>query len=456
MKRRELLKAVGIATMAAKFGINRAMAAETSATAKFALGVRFDALPPKAVDWAKTAILDCLGVAIAGSRETSSQIVAKLAREEGKKPEATLYGHAFKSSAAQAAFVNGISAHATDFDHSFVVGGQPSAPIIPAIFALGETLSSSGKQVIEAYAAGFEVAANLALAGQSSEGGGVPPGAYGAAIACAKLLGLTESEIQMSLGIASAMVSGLGTTQGTMGKPLGVGLAARAGIEAAQMAKNGFTAGAPDLPALDKLGREWALEKYGVRLKPYPCGGLTHTSIYATIQLRNQNSIKPDAVESIEVRVPQNTADTIKYRIPKSGLEGKFSMGYLVARVLIDGKVTLDSFTDAAVRDPKILALVEKVEMQVDLSLPPSTSADGSRAAVVTIRLKNGQTLSRNERFPKGSSQFPMTADELKDKVRTCAHGIIGNDGCERAITYVSTFETMPSVKPLAELLRGS
>jgi 2-methylcitrate dehydratase PrpD len=329
--------------------------------------------------------------------------------------------------------VNGISAHATDFDHSFVVGGQPSAPIIPAIFSLGETLAASGKQILAAYAAGFQVAANLALAGQSSEGGGVPLGAYGAATACAKLLGLRESEIEMALGIASAMVSGLGTTQGTMGKPLGVGLSALAGVEAAQMAKSGFTAGSPDMPPLGNLGRESALEKYGVRLKPYACGGLTHTSIYATIQLRNQHSIAPDAVEGVEVRVPQNTADTIKYRIPKTGLEGKFSMGYLVARALIDGNVTLDWFTDEAVRDASVLELVEKVEMKVDPRLPPSTSADGSRAATVTIRLKNGQKFSRNERFPKGSQQFPMTADELKDKVRTCARGVIGNDACERA-----------------------
>src|SRR5215467_1909359 len=224
MHRRKFLKATGVGAMGATFGINRALAAETSAVAKFALRVRFDALPPKSVDWAKTAILDCLGVALAGSREKSSQVAAKLAREEGVKQDATVYAHGFKSSAAQAAFVNGISAHATDFDHSFVVGGQPSAPIIPAIFSLGETLSSSGKQVLEAYAAGFEVAANLALAGQSSEGGGVPPGAYGAAVACAKLLALSESEVEMALAIASAMISGLGTTQGTMGKLFGVGL----------------------------------------------------------------------------------------------------------------------------------------------------------------------------------------------------------------------------------------
>src|SRR5215467_15498649 len=107
MHRRKFLKATGVGAMVATFGINRAFGAETSAIAKFALGVRFEALPPKAIDWAKTAILDCLGVALAGSREKSSQVAAKLAREEGVKQEAIVYGHGFKSSAAQAAFVNG-------------------------------------------------------------------------------------------------------------------------------------------------------------------------------------------------------------------------------------------------------------------------------------------------------------------------------------------------------------
>jgi len=423
--------------------------------ASFARSTRFDALPPMAVEWAKTAMLDCLGVAIAGSREQSSKIAADLARQDGSKEEATVFGHRLKSSAAQAAFVNGISAHATDFDHSFVVGGQPSAPIIPALFALGEGLQVSGKQIIEAYVAGFEVSANLALAGQSSEGGGVPPGVYGATAACARLIGLKESEIEMALGIASAMVSGQGTTQGTMGKPLGVGLAARSGVLATQMAKAGFTAGEPMLPALKELGKVSALEKYGVRLKAYPCGGLTHSAIHATIQIRSENSIVPEMVASIEVSVPQGTANTIMYRIPETGLQGKFSMGYLVARALTDGKLTLDSFTDEAVRDQKVLRLVEKVEMKVDPTLPPSTSADGSRAAKVTIRLNNGALHERYERYPKGSPQLPMTPDELKEKVRACARGTIETRAFEQLVARLSMLETIPNIKALAELLRG-
>jgi 2-methylcitrate dehydratase PrpD len=441
--------------MAVQIATSNQAEARAANIARFTVNTRYEALPPKALEWARIAMIDCLAVAVAGSREESSKICAELARQEKAAEEATVYGHGFKSSAAQAAFANGIAAHATDFDHSFVIGGQPSAPIIPAVFALGESLGANGKQVLEAYIAGFEVAAQLTLAGQEEGGAGVPPGVFGAAAACAKLLRLKESEIEMALGIASAMVSGLGTTQGTMGKPLGVGLAARAGVLAARMAKAGFTAGQPNLPVLADLGQVYALEKYGVRLKAYPCGGLTHTAIYATIQLRNQHSITEDVVDHIDVEVPQGTANTIMYAIPETGLQGKFSMGYLIARALIDGKLMLDAFTDQAVRDEKVLRLVKKVEMKIDPSLPSSQSADGSRPATVTIRLNNGQTHRLNQRFPKGSPQLPMTPDELREKVRACARGVIGAAPCERAMAYVSTLETMANIRPLAEQLRA-
>src|SRR5436190_5396631 len=117
-----------------------------SKLSKFISNSRYDTIPPRALAEAKTAIMDCLGVAIAGGKEESARISGMLAREERAKEETTIYGQRFKSSALQAAFVNGTAAHAHDFDHSFVVGGQPTSPIIPAVFALGETLGASGKQ----------------------------------------------------------------------------------------------------------------------------------------------------------------------------------------------------------------------------------------------------------------------------------------------------------------------
>jgi len=442
---------------------------------RFVVNTRYDAIPLKALETAKTAILDSLGVAVAGGTEESAQITGKLVREERAKEETTIYGQHFKSSASEAAFVNGTATHAHDFDHSFVVGGQPTSPIIPAVFALGEALSVSGKQILEAYIAGFEVAASLIFAVQDAGGGGWHAngtiGSFGASAACAKLLGLKQTEIEMALGITASMASGISSNFGTMTKPLHVGLAARNGVLAARLAKAGFTAnpqtldarngffdsfyhgGKPNAAPLENLGHIYALEKYGVRFKPYPCGGLSHTAIYATIRLRNEHEITPEVVEHIDVEVPRDTAAPLAFRVPRTGLEGKFSMPYLIARALIDGKLMLDTFTDEAVRHKEVLQLLEKVDMKVDPNL--QSGSDGSRPATVTIRLKNGQTRMLHEKFPKGSPQVPMTRDELQEKFRACARGVIGDASCERTLAYVGRLETMGNIRRLTELLRG-
>src|SRR5207244_8601913 len=162
-------------------------------------------------------------------------------------------------------------------------------------------------------------------------------------------------------------------------------------------------------------------------------------AIYATILRRNKHQITPELVEHIDVDVPADTAAPLVFRIPKNGLEGKFSMPYLIARALIDGKVMLETFTDEAVRNKEVLALLERVDMKIDPNL--QAGADGSRPSTVTIKLKNGETLKLHEKFPKGSPQVPMTPDELQAKFRTCVRGIIGDASCERALGYVQKLE---------------
>ena len=436
--------------------------------------LQYQDIPAKPLEISKTAIMDTLGVSVVGGTEESARAIGRVALEERAKQESTVYGQRFKSSALQAALVNGTAAHAHDFDHSFVRGGQPTAPIIPAIFALGEALDSSGQQILEAYVAGVEVVARLIVAVAGAGGAGWHAnntiGVFGASAGCAKLLGLREPEIEMALAIAASMGSGLTANFGTMTKPLHVGLAARNGVLSARLAQSRFTAnpqvmearngffdsyyqtGKPDLRVFDNLTKRYALEEYGVRFKPYPCGGLTHTAIYTTIRLRQEHKISPESIDHVDVAVPADTAEPLVYREPKSGLEGKFSMPYLIARGLVDGNITLDTFTDEAVRNENVRQLLQRVDMRVDPALQAGT--DGSRPAAVSIRLKNGQTLSAREQFPKGSLQLPMTSEELVAKFRGCARGVISESSADRALRYIDTLETMRSIRPLTALLR--
>jgi 2-methylcitrate dehydratase PrpD len=447
----------------------------TARVAQFVAETRYDKLPAEAVATAKEALLDCLGVTLAGSKEESGKICGEIARQERAREESTVLGQGFKSSALQAAFANGTAAHALDFDHSFTLGGQPTAPIIPAVFSLGESLRASGRQLLEAYVAGFEVTGKLvrSVRGSNEEGWHAPGifGVFGASAACAKLLSLDASQVQMALGITASMASGVVANFGTMTKPLHVGLAARNGVLAAKLAQRGFTANAQaiegevgfyesfyrgmpgEVRVLEELGNSYELVTSGIKIKPYPCGGLTHPAIDAALELRAQHGITPEMVESVTVDVQGHTYNRIIFRVPETGLQGKFCMPYLLARAIADAKVSLDAFTDAAVRDQNILRLAKKVEMRLDENLKSSDAS--SRPARVTVRLKNGQSHSCYVEHAKGSREVPLTADNLKAKFMECACQAIDQSSAERAMEYIERIETLDSIASLCELLRG-
>jgi len=447
----------------------------TAKIARFVVETEFKKIPSEAVTMAKTAMLDCLGVALAGSKESSASICAEIARQEQAKEESSVIGQGFKSSAMHAAFANGTAAHALDFDHSFTLMGQPTAPLIPAIISLGESLGASGRRCLEAYVAGFETITKLVMSlRQRSEDGWHPPssfGSFGAGVACAKLQGLDQSQVEMTLGTAASMASGLVCNFGTMSKPLHVGLGARNGVVASKLAQAGFTAnkhaieaglgfyevfypGAePDTRPLEELGTAYELINSGIRIKPYPCGGLTHPAIDGVLEFKAKHGITAEMVESIDVGVARHTFERIVFRVPENGLQGKFSMPYLLARAIIDGKLFLDAFTDSAVRDTNVLRLAEKIQMYLDPDLQPT--AQGSRPCKVTIRLRDGRSFSRQIDYAKGSREAPMSADELKRKFIGCAREALDDGSIERIIEYVEHLETLEDIRPMCQLLIG-
>jgi 2-methylcitrate dehydratase PrpD len=447
----------------------------TAKIARFVVDAKYETIPSKAIENAKIAVRDCLGVALAGSKEEDAKICAEIARQENAKEEATVIGQRFRSSALQAAFANGTAAHAMDFDHSFTLMGQPTAPIIPAVFALGESLGASGRQILEAYTTGFEVTGKLAYSLRDSKHDAwhAPStlGSFGAAAGCAKLLGLSASQIEMALGIAASMASGIVGNFGTMTKPLHVGLGARNGVLAAKLAQSGYTANAQAIEAgmgfynvfhggttihseaIEELGRSYALERDGIRIKPYPCGGLTHQAIDTVLDFRAKHGITPETVESIDVDVMRHTYDRIIFKIPQTGIQGKFCMPYLVARAIIDGRVFIDAFTESAVRDPNVLKLAERIQMRLDNNLPSREL--GSRPCRVTLRLKNGQTYSREVQHSKGGPESPLTADELKGKFTDCARQTLSESSTQRVSDYLDQLDTLKDIRPLCQLLMG-
>jgi 2-methylcitrate dehydratase PrpD len=449
--------------------------ASTRSIAEFVVAMGYGQIPAAAVEAAKGAILDSIGVALAGSGDEAGRIAAELAREEGAKGEAAVFGQGFRSSAPSAAFVNGVAGHAMDFDASFTIQGQPTSGLASAVFALAEPLGASGRQVLEAYVAGYEVTGKLAwcVPALGDEGGWHSTGtldSFGCALAAAKLLGLDVEPTRMALGIVASMASGIVANFGTMSKPLHAGLAARNGVLAARLAQKGYTASATvlddgggffatfgrdldcNLAPLDTLGQSFEVER-GVRYKAYPCGGLTHTAIDAVLALRQEHNLTADAIDHIDVKVSIATARRIIFRVPETELQSKFSMPYIVARAVLDGTLTADTFTEAAIREPAALALLERVSMEADPELEPNGS--GGRPARVWIHMKDGRTLSRQVDHPKGSPQSPLTDEELKGKFVACARRTLSEKAVSESMAMLGRLETLENVRPLTALLLG-
>jgi len=427
------------------------------------------------VETAKIALRDCLGVALAGSREEDARIAAEIARQERAREETSVIGQGFRTSALNAALANGTAAHALDFDHSFTIMGQPTAPVAPATFALGEALGASGRQVIEAYVAGFEVTAKLvhSLRDSAHDGWHAPStlGSFGAAAACSKLLGLDAAKMQMALGITASMASGIVANFGTMTKPLHVGLGARNGVLAAKLAGGGYTANPKAIEggfgfysvlhenteiheqAIEELGRSYALITDGLRIKPYPCGGLTHQVIDSVLEFRAKHGLTAEMIDRVDVDVVKHTFDRIVFRVPQTGIQGKFCMPYLVARAIIDGKIGLHIFTDSAVRDQNVLKLAERVQMNLDSNLKKSDAA--GRPCRVTVRLKNGQTFTREAQHAKGGPEHPMSEAELRDKFTECAREAIDASSAAKVLDYIESLESLSDIRPLCDFIRG-
>lgn len=447
----------------------------TTSLAKFVTDLRYASIPGKAVETAKIAVRDCLGVALAGSREEDARIAAEIARQERAQEETSVIGQGFRTSALNAALANGTAAHALDFDHSFTIMGQPTAPVAPATFALGEALGANGRQIIEAYVAGFEVTAKLTHSLQDSahDGWHAPStlGSFGAAAACSKLLGLDAAKTQMALGITVSMASGIVANFGTMTKPLHVGLGARNGVLAAKLAAGGYTANVKAIEggfgfyqvlhentpireqAIEELGRSYALVTDGLRIKPYPCGGLTHQVIDSVLEFKRKNGLTAEMIERVDVDVVKHTFDRIVFRVPQTGIQGKFCMPYLVARAIVDGKIGLHIFTDSAVRDQNVLKLAERVQMNLDPNLKKSDAA--GRPCRVTVRLRNGQTFTREAQHAKGGPEYPMTDAELRDKFSECAREVLDARNVARALDSIDNLETLGDIRPLCDILRG-
>ena len=436
--------------------------------AQFVSRLRLEDVPAHAVEIVKGGIVDALGTSIAGTQTDAARILTRWARAEGGTPSAGVIGGDFRTSPATAARANGTIGHALDFD--------PPLPLLPVLLALGEAERSTGREVLEAYIAGFEVQSKLqgGITEKHSAHGwhsNAVFGTFGAAAAAAKLLKLDAWQTQMAFGIAASKASGVRENLGTMAKPLHAGIAASNGILAATLAQFGLTG------ALDGLGGEfgvlrlfatageydeqriagtfgspWNLVAREIRIKPYPCCRWAHRPLDALLALVRQNDLLPDQVEGIECEVGTHVCEVMTYAVACTGLEAKFCLPYCLAVAVCDGRAGLGQFTDSRVRDATVQALANRVKI-----IHPDTRSEFETGTLlpctVRIRLKSGMVLRQSVGPALGDRENPMPFDAIVGKYRECARGLLSEEKSERVLALIRNIEVLPDLSELSSIL---
>jgi 2-methylcitrate dehydratase PrpD len=445
--------------------------AVTQRLAEACRAISYEGLPPPVVFLAKQCVLDWLGVTLAGSGEPLAAMLRETALEDGGNPQASLIGAGGRVTASQAALVNGAASHALDFDDVHTgMSGHPSVPVLPALLALAEWKGRSGRDVIAAFVAGFEMECRvgaLVMPGHYALGFHATGtlGAFGAATACAHLLRLDQGEFAYALGIAGAQAAGLKSMFGTMCKPLHAGKAAANGLLAATLAVRGFTS-VPDVletaqgfaatqtpeafpgRALDGLGSDHAIR--GVLFKYHAACYGTHETIEGVLRIKRARPISPDDVAAIELVVPRGNLAMCNIPEPVTGLEGKFSLRFTAALALADGDTSEQAYTDDRVRDPRLVALRDRV------AVAGADPADPQRGTRLTVRLKTGEELHEQVDLTVPAADLDLQWERLVAKFRSLAGPVAGPQRAEAMIDAVSRLDSLPSIGPLIELASGS
>jgi 2-methylcitrate dehydratase PrpD len=447
----------------------------TGAVVTTALAATTKELPSAAVHSVKLAMLDLLACCVAGSEDQAARVTAAFASETGTG-DCVIVGTPLRASPPLAALANGTAAHALDFDDVSMRMIHPSATLVPALLAVGEARRITGRELLDAYVAGFEVEARLCkvLNPEHYERGWHTTGTIGplgAALAACRALGVDGERARHALGIAASSASSIRRNFGSMVKPLHAGQAAQHGLQAALLAEQGFTASRSVLEGaygfldvfsslervselLDAFAPDapYEVATSGIALKRFACCGVIHSAQDALLDLVQANGLTADDVVGIDCRVNPLAARVLVHHITQDGLEGKFSMEYSLAVCLVDGRAGLAQYSATRAADPALVPVMERVTVVVDDSIPVNLAYFPS---VVTLHLVDGRHVTARVDIPKGYPERALSDDEVFAKVRECCALVLDPARTDQLIETVVAIEDVADVSALATLLAG-
>ncbi len=432
-------------------------------------------ITPEAVDYAKIGLLDTLGVALAGSREDASRIGETICASE--PGPSTIFGRDRRVNPLAAAFVNGIAANVLDYDDcTDHLGGHPSAPVLPALIALGEKMNASGRDLLLAYVVGFETETQIAKGVnfhhyEKGWHATATLGIFGAAAGCAKLLKLDARQTATALSLGASFSCGLKSNLGSMAKSLHVGHAARNGMLAALLGQEGYTANADALEheqgflnvynsagnysiarILEKWGTPFDIALPGISIKQYPCCVSVQSAIDALLALVHMHDIGPKQVTRVDTLTYARRLAHTNRPQPRSSLDAKLSLQYCLARALVSREVVLAHFVGDAYRDTEVQRVMTLVHAAAFARDAPSDNDDyGTEVRISTV---DGHVYVGNINRPVGHDPgVPVPAALLKEKFTRSAREVLNTDQAARVYAMTQDFDQLRNINELTAQL---
>jgi 2-methylcitrate dehydratase PrpD len=451
----------------------------TEALARLAIETETLSIPADVVHAARRAILDTIGVALAGSLEPASEIITNHVRARDSASESVIWGTRNVVSASNAALANGTASHVLDFDDTHeLMRGHPSAVVLPAVLAMGERVGASGAEVMAAFVIGVEVACRLGqLAGHEAYDRGwhntATHGVIGATAAAGRLAGLTTDQMRQAIGLAASHAGGVRQNFGTMTKSFHVGRAAESAITAVELIQSGFTASpeviegdagylavlgpstacSPDeLPSA--FGNPFALVSPGINVKVYPSCAFTHPAIDLAVDLASDLSAKE--IDRVVVDVVYGAPLILIHHRPRDPLSAKFSLEYCVAAALIDHAVTLNHFTPPEVLREDIQAMLRRVEYVVPDEWRVQQGPLKIGQARLALHLADGTVRRGETNSARGSTEQPLSDDALAAKFLSCAEMRLGSSQAVEVHELIRGLDEISSVSELTKRLMPS
>lgn len=450
----------------------------TKTLAGFSAGLSLQAIPPEVATRARFLVLDLVGniVRARHDAESTPPLLAASRALGLAAGNSGVFGDAARYTPMGAAFLNGALGHSLDFDDTHAAGClHPGAPVIPAALAAGEMAGASGADVLAAIVAGYEVICRTAVslpAGDHYARGFHPTatcGAFGAAAAAGRAMGLDAGQIENALGIALSQAAGSlqFLANGAWTKRFQVGWSSLNGLTAATLAREGFKGAAEALEgkhgfmnayapapnparALEQLGTAWELMATAV--KPYPSCRFGHAGIDAVLALRAAHDLKPEEISSIEYGISRAGLTLIgepqeRRSNPQNVVDGQFSGPFVLACALATGAMSWDSY--ALLQDPVIRGLLPKIRCVHDDAIEALFPAN--MAGRVTIHAR-GQVFEHIVRVPKGEPANFLSETELRAKFAGLADSVLGEERAARLADAVLAIDRTADVAGLMRL----